>query len=121
VAEVAGWAAGLEEVHERIASRFSRSEPRERVVAYLRGLLGPLERKNGWALAELAGESSPGGMQRLLATADWSPDRVCEPAGVLPERTQAPHQRAPLDPDRGFQLDRGTTQAAGWTAPNGQR
>jgi len=76
VAEVAGWAAGLEEVHERIASRFSRSEPRERVVAYLRGLLAPLERKNGWTLAELAGESSPDGMQRLLATADWNPDRV---------------------------------------------
>jgi len=76
VAEVAGWAAGLEEVHERIASRFSRSEPRERVVAYLRGLLAPLERKNGWTLAELAGESSPDGMQRLLATADWNPARV---------------------------------------------
>jgi len=78
-AEVAGWAAGLEEVHERIASRFSRSEPRERVVAYLRGLLAPLERKNGCTLAELAelaGESSPDGMQRLLATADWNPDRV---------------------------------------------
>ncbi len=76
VAEVAGWAAGLEEVHARIASRFSRSEPRERVAAYLRGLLAPLERKNGWTLAELAGESSPDGMQRLLATADWNPDRV---------------------------------------------
>jgi len=76
VAEVAGWAAGLEEVHERIASRFSRSEPRERVVAYLRGLLAPLERKNGWTLAEQAGEPSPDGMQRLLATADWNPDRV---------------------------------------------
>jgi len=58
VAEVAGWAAGLEKVHERIPSRFSRSEPRERVVAYLRGLLAPLERKNGWTLAELAGERS---------------------------------------------------------------
>jgi len=39
-------------------------------------LLAPLERKNGWTLAELAGESSPDGMQRLLATADWNPDRV---------------------------------------------
>lgn len=71
VAEVAVWAAGLEEVHARIASRFSRSEPRERVAAYLQGLLAPLERKNGWTLAEQAGESSPDGMQRLLATADW--------------------------------------------------
>lgn len=76
MAEVAAWAAGLDEVHARIASRFSRSEPRERVAAYLRGLLAPLERKNGWTLAEQAGESSPDGMQRLLATADWNPDRV---------------------------------------------
>ena len=73
---MAVWAAGLDEVHERIASRFSRSEPRERVAAYLRGLLAPLERKNGWTLAEQAGEASPDGMQRLLATADWDADRV---------------------------------------------
>jgi len=76
VAEVAAWAAGLDEVHARIASRFSRSEPRERVAAYLRGLLAPLERKNGWTLAEQAGEANPDGMQRLLATADWDADRV---------------------------------------------
>ena len=76
VAEVAVWAAGLDEVHARIASRFSRSEPRERVAAYLRGLLAPLERKNGWTLAEQAGDASPDGMQRLLATADWDADRV---------------------------------------------
>lgn len=76
VAEVAGWAAGLEEVHGRIAARFARSEPRERVAAYLRGLLAPLERKNGWTLAEQAGERGPDGMQRLLATADWDADRV---------------------------------------------
>jgi len=42
----------------------------DRVVAYLRGLLAPLERKNGRTLAEQAGESSPDGMQRLLAAAD---------------------------------------------------
>ena len=76
VAEVASWAAGLDEVHARIASRFFRSEPRERVAAYLRGLLAPLERKNGWTLAEQAGEASLDGMQRLLATADWDADRV---------------------------------------------
>ena len=43
VAEVADWAAGLEEVH----GRFARAEPRARVLAYLRGLLAQLERKNG--------------------------------------------------------------------------
>src|SRR5919107_6327526 len=76
VAEVRDWAAGLEEVHARIADRFARSEPRARVLAYLRGLLGQLERKNGWTLAEAAGEVSPDGMQRLLRTADWDADAV---------------------------------------------
>jgi SRSO17 transposase len=76
VAEVQNWAAGLEEVHARIAGRFARSEPRARVLAYLRGLLGQLEHKNGWTLAEAAGEVSPDGMQRLLRTADWDADAV---------------------------------------------
>src|SRR3954466_10812954 len=76
VAEVQNWAAGLEEVHARIARAFARAEPRARVLAYLRGLLGQLERKNGWTLAEAAGEVSPDGMQRLLRTADWNADTV---------------------------------------------
>src|SRR5947209_12520269 len=76
VAEVRDWAAGLEGVHRRIAGAFARAEPRARVLAYLRGLLGQLERKNGWTLAEAAGEISPDGMQRLLRTADWDADAV---------------------------------------------
>jgi SRSO17 transposase len=35
-----------------------------------------VDRKNGWQLAEHAGEHTPDGMQRLLATADWDPDLV---------------------------------------------
>ena len=76
VSEVQDWAAGLEEVHARIAGVFARAEPRAPVLAYLRGLLGQLERKNGWTLAEAAGEVSPDGMQRLLRTADWNADAV---------------------------------------------
>jgi len=76
VAEVEAWAAGLEEVHTRIAPRFARSEPRERVLAYVRGLLAPLERKNSWTLAERAGEAIPDGMQRLLMSAEWDADAV---------------------------------------------
>jgi SRSO17 transposase len=76
VAEVAAWAEGLEEVHARIAARFARSEPRERALAYVRGLLAPVERKNSWTLAERAGEAIPDGMQRLLAAADWDAEAV---------------------------------------------
>ncbi len=34
--------------------------------AYVRGLLSPVERKNGWQLAEQAGETTPYAMQYLL-------------------------------------------------------
>ncbi len=40
------------------------------------GLLAPLERKNGWTLAEDAGEATPDGMQRLLNDAVWDADEV---------------------------------------------
>jgi SRSO17 transposase len=76
IEEVRAWAAGLEALHARITGRFARAEPRRRALAYLRGLLGPVGRKNGWQLAEHAGEATPDGMQRLLATADWDPDLV---------------------------------------------
>ena len=76
IEEVEAWAVGLDALHARIAPRFARTEPRRRVLAYLRGLLGNVGRKNGWQLAEHAGERTPDGMQRLLATADWDPDLV---------------------------------------------
>jgi SRSO17 transposase len=44
----------------------------------VRGLLQPVERKNGWQLAERAGEQTPDGMQRLLNAAEWDADRVRE-------------------------------------------
>jgi SRSO17 transposase len=70
------WAAGLEEVAERIGARFARSEPRGRAVAYLQGLLSAVERKNGWQLAEQAGEAAPYGVQHLLGRATWDADEV---------------------------------------------
>ena len=76
VAQVAAWTAQLEALGARIGPRFARAEPRQRALAYVRGLLGEVERKNGWQLAEHAGEATPDGMQRLLATARWDPDQL---------------------------------------------
>ncbi len=76
VEEVAGWAAELEGLHKRIGRRFARSEQRRRSLAYLKGLLSPVERKNGWQLAEHIGEGTPDGVQRLLNAADWDADAV---------------------------------------------
>lgn len=70
------WQAQLGEVHQRMGRRFARSEQRQRARRYLEGLLSPVERKNGWQLAEQAGEARPYGMQRLLAGAKWDADAV---------------------------------------------
>ena len=64
--------ASLTEFHGRFADLFARSEPRERSRAYLHGLLGGVERRNGWQLAERLGESTPDGAQRLLHGTHWS-------------------------------------------------
>jgi len=70
------WAGCLDEVHTRIAGRFARSEQRRRARVYLQGLLSPIERKNGWQLAEAAGEANPYGYQELLSRALWEADKV---------------------------------------------
>jgi SRSO17 transposase len=46
------------------------------VRRFLEGLLAPVERKNGWQLAEALGERGPHGVQRLLAEAKWDQDAV---------------------------------------------
>src|SRR5215218_3811741 len=74
--QVQGWSVELEALWERIAPRFGRVEVRRRAGAFLRGLLAGVERKNGWQLAEHAGEHTPDGMQRLLNHARWDPDEV---------------------------------------------
>ena len=56
LAEVEGWAAEFERLCERIGPRFVRPEVRRRVAGFLRGLLGGVEGKNGWQLAEHARE-----------------------------------------------------------------
>jgi SRSO17 transposase len=95
LAEVESWAGEFEQLVERIGPRFVRPEVRRRAAGFLRGLLGRVDRKNGWQLAEHAQETTPDGMQRLLTTARWDADalrddlcgyvteRLGDPAGVL--------------------------------------
>jgi len=69
---------GLNELSLRIGPRFKRAEARKRVGRYLRGLLAPVERKNGWQMAEELGDPNVHGVQRLLAEADWDEEAVRE-------------------------------------------
>ena len=85
----------LAQLQERIGPHFRRAETRARAGRFVRALLAPVERKNGWQLAEEMGERSSHGSQRLLAEADWDAGAVrdelrtyvCEhlgePGGVL--------------------------------------
>ena len=70
------WPEALSNLHARIAGRFRRPEVRERVRRYLAGLLGRVERKNSWQMAEQMGETGPQGAQRLLNAARWDADAV---------------------------------------------
>src|SRR5215210_2997736 len=71
-----GWSQELDALAARIAPRFVRAEPRRRALAYLSGLLSPLERKNGWQLAEAAGDATPDGVQDFLSRRRWDADAV---------------------------------------------
>jgi SRSO17 transposase len=74
--EAVDWAGGLDALVEQIAPRFRRIEARRRVRAYVQGLLAPVERKNGWQLAEYAGDRTPDAVQDFLARMRWDADQV---------------------------------------------
>jgi hypothetical protein len=67
----AGWAQEFKVLFGRIAPAFARVEPRWRAKAFLQALMAPVQSRSCWQIAEHAGESSPEGMQRLLASASW--------------------------------------------------
>lgn len=73
---VESWSRELDAVSERIAHCSVRSEVRQRAHDYLRGLLSTAERKNGWQLAEVAGNATPYGIQHLLGRANWDADEL---------------------------------------------
>jgi SRSO17 transposase len=89
------WTESFNEMFALIAGEFLQAPSRWRARRYLLGLLSQSERKNGWTIAEFAGDVSPDGMQRLLNFYAWDADRVrdalaryvvaalASPAGVL--------------------------------------
>jgi SRSO17 transposase len=53
---------------------FARPEPWLQAGKYLRALAGGLARRNGWTIAEHAGDRAPDKTQRLLSRAVWDTD-----------------------------------------------
>src|SRR6202023_2056836 len=89
------WVEELAALKERIGALFGRAEPRRQVGLLLEGLIGGVERKNGWQLAEYAGDAAPWRMQALLGRTLWDQEKardICrdfvierlgDPSGVL--------------------------------------
>jgi SRSO17 transposase len=89
------WSGELAGLKERLGGLFHRSETRAQVGLYLDGLTGGVERKNGWQLAEHAGDEAPWRMQAVLGRGFWDAERardICrdyvverlgDPLGVL--------------------------------------
>jgi SRSO17 transposase len=74
--DVSDWGRELDAVACRIGARFPRSETRDRVRAYLIGLLRPVQRKNSWQVAEQIGDMDPYGVQYLMGRSEWDPELV---------------------------------------------
>jgi len=70
------WATAFNELGQRIRHAFVRPESYQQALAYLRGLMSPVERKNGWQVAEEVGDATPYAMQHLLDRAKWDCDKM---------------------------------------------
>jgi SRSO17 transposase len=95
LADLEEWSEEFERVLKRIESLFAQSVSYVHAEQYLRGLLAPIERKNGWTISEYVGAKEPKALQRFLNLALWDADelrdRVCDyaaehlndPRGIL--------------------------------------
>lgn len=70
----AAWSESFNEMFAQVAGEFGNAAVRRHGRAYLLGLLSQTERKNGWTLAEFAGDTTPDGLQRLLNFSPWDQD-----------------------------------------------
>jgi SRSO17 transposase len=70
------WSIEFKSLTDRVSSLFVHPKSRMHSRQYLEGLLSPIDRKNGWTIAERAGEKEPKAMQRFLNLASWDADEL---------------------------------------------
>jgi SRSO17 transposase len=78
LALVEGWEWELGRVGDLIGARFSRYEPRQHAVSYVKGLLSDVPTRNGWTIAEASGHKTPDKIQKMLNQAAWDEAGVRE-------------------------------------------
>lgn len=94
-ADLEEWSDEFDRMVKRTERLFAQSGSRVHAERYLRGLLAPIERKNGWTISEYVGAKEPKALQRFLNLARWDAgalrDLVCDyaaehlndPRGIL--------------------------------------
>jgi SRSO17 transposase len=70
------WESEVANLFARMHPLFYRTESRKHAEQYVRGLLAPIQRKNGWTIAEYVGESEPKALQRFLNLSPWDVDEL---------------------------------------------
>lgn len=81
---------------------FARSEPHQHVLAYLRGLISDVPRKNGWQVAEAIGEATPYAVQHHLDRAKWDCDGVRDELLTYVQETLATPNAVVVIDETGF-------------------
>jgi len=105
--DLTAWADDFAAFHARFASLFGRRETKEQSAKYLRGLVAPLGRKNGWQLAEAVGDKTPDRTQRLLYQAQWDADEARDTLQGLVKETLGEEDGVGVVDESGF-LKKGT-------------
>ena len=74
--DLKAWDVEFNNICELINPLFYRTDSRAHAERYLRGLLAPLERKNGWTMSEFTGLREPKALQRFLNLTQWDSDKL---------------------------------------------
>lgn len=108
--DLAAWRAELDAVKLRLGRLFGRKDARDQAALYLDGLLGAVERENGWRLAEAAGDATPDGVQGSSSRMRWAAEAVRDdPRAYVVGHLGDPG--AALVPDGTGSLEKGTESA----------
>jgi SRSO17 transposase len=75
---VCQWSNILKSFQQRLSPYFARCEARQAAFNYIQALLCPVERKNGWQVAEQVGDANPYRVQHLLGRAQWDETQLCQ-------------------------------------------
>jgi SRSO17 transposase len=94
--QVYKWADEFDVLWQQTGRCFRRHDLRSRAEGYVQGLLGRIDRKNGWQMAEYLGNKTPHGVQRLLGRASW------DAADVRDELSRYVHKNLLLSNEAGI-------------------